>query len=116
MPSASPELPQPWDTFLAAVDALLPDPRILSLDALRRQGSVRIDLGLNFVTIARVVHQGRRHLSLRYLGEGFSNPAGILISAEVTHDFPDSEASSANLRRSTARFISKVNTGTLPHS
>ena len=26
MPSASPELPQPWDTFLAAVDALLPDP------------------------------------------------------------------------------------------
>ena len=26
MPSASPELPQPWDKFLAAVDALLPDP------------------------------------------------------------------------------------------
>jgi hypothetical protein len=26
MPSASPELPQPWDTFLAAVDTLLPDP------------------------------------------------------------------------------------------
>ena len=47
MPSASPELPQPWDAFLAAVDALLPDPWILSLDGLRRQRSVRIDLGLD---------------------------------------------------------------------
>ncbi len=26
MPSALPELPQPWDKFLAEVDALLPDP------------------------------------------------------------------------------------------
>ena len=26
MPSASPELPQPWGEFLAAVDGLLPDP------------------------------------------------------------------------------------------
>src|SRR5207249_9380221 len=91
-------------------------PRILSVDALRRQRGVCIDLGLDFVTIARVVHQRCRHLSLRELWEGFSNPAGILVSAEVTHDFPYTQASPTNLRRPTARFISEVDARALPHS
>src|SRR5439155_2565564 len=91
-------------------------PRVLSFDTLRRQRSVRIDLGLDFITIARIVHQRRRHLSLRQLREGFSNRAGILISAEVTQDFPYTQARPTNLRRPTARFISEVDAWALPHS
>src|SRR5213079_3360471 len=91
-------------------------PRIPSFGALRRQRSIRIDLGLDFVTIARVVHQRRRHLSLRELREGFANPAGILVSAEVTHNLPYPQASPTDLRRPTARFVSEVDARALPHS
>src|SRR5438093_398299 len=41
---------------------------------------------------------------------------GILVSAEVTHDFPHAQTSSTNLRRPTARFISEVNAWAVPHS
>jgi len=90
--------------------------RILLLERLGRERGIRVDLGLNLVAIATIVHQRGRDLSSRELWEGCSNPVGGLILAEVAYDFPHAQTGSADLRGPTARFVGKVNPGAVPHS
>src|SRR5262245_44158985 len=89
---------------------------VLLFEHLRRERGIRVDLSLNLIAIAPVVHQRGRNLGLRELGKGLSDSVSVLIPAEVPDDLPHAQTGSADFGRPTARLIGEIDTGAVPHS